>query len=141
VTLVLPARWSGRGPAPVARAADEPRRLRPTGRWRPRTTVAVRVPDPERLRALVRAAGAPLVSTSANRSGAAPPTHLVAAAALWGTRVDAVWDPDGELKAAAARSPRGDAAPRASTLVDLAVWPPQVLRAGDTPPPPWDDIA
>lgn len=91
-------------------------------------TVACRVPALPALRALVRAAGGPLVSTSANRSGEPPCATLEAAVALLGDRVDAVltgW-----------RSEAGVAA-GASALIDLAGWPPRLLRPGPVPPPAW----
>ena len=93
-------------------------------------TIACRVPAPPELRALVRAAGGPLVSTSANRSGEAPCATLEAAAALLGDRVDAVlegWLPEGA-------TPAGP-----SALLDLSDWPPRLLRPGPCPPPPWGE--
>lgn len=91
-------------------------------------TVACRVPAPEALRALVLAAGGPLVSTSANRAGEPPCATLEAAVALLGDRVDAVLE--GWLPPAAT-------APGPSALIDLAAWPPRLLRPGPCPPPGW----
>ena len=53
-------------------------------------TVAVRVPGHDQARALCRAAGATLVSTSANRAGEPAPTTEEAARAAMGDRVDFV---------------------------------------------------
>ena len=94
-------------------------------------TVACRVPAPPALRALVLAAGGPLVSTSANRTGEAPCPTLDAAVALLGDQVDAVlegWLPESAMP------------PGPSALLDLAVWPPRLLRPGPCPPPAWGAI-
>ena len=89
-------------------------------------TVAIRVPRPRGLRALLAAVGLPLVSTSVNRAGEAPVTDLEHAARLFADGVDGVFDP-------------GDPAPAepatASGLIDLTVWPPRVLRDGPETPP------
>ena len=85
------------------------------------STIAVRCDDHPIARALVHLFGRPIVSTSANRSGAAPPSHLdevcpevaEAAAAVWGPPF-----PDG----------------RPSTLVDLCVDAPRILREGRVSP-------
>ena len=53
-----------------------------------RDTVAVRVPDHAQARALARAFGGAIVSTSANRSGAAPARTAGAVAETLGNRVD-----------------------------------------------------
>jgi len=93
-------------------------------------TVAVRVPDRPRLAALLVAAGGPVVSTSANRSGEAPARTLAEAEARLGDLVDAVHDPgDGPA-----------AADSASAVVDLTVWPPRLLRPGPLPPPEAGDL-
>jgi L-threonylcarbamoyladenylate synthase len=86
-------------------------------------TVAVRVPALALTRALCAAAG-PLVATSANRSGEPPPAtcgeavRQVGAAAL--LALDA-----------------GPGHPLASTIVDLSVAEPRLLRAGAVP---WEDV-
>ncbi len=89
--------------------------------------MAVRVPDRPLLAALLRrSAGAPVVSTSANRSGEEPATTLAEAEARLG---------DGWTRS----SIRGDgpsAAGTASALLDLTVWPPRLLRPGPAAPPP-----
>ncbi len=94
-------------------------------------TVACRVPASPELRALVLAAGGPLASTSANRTGEPPCPTLEEAAGLLGERVDAVlvdWLPE-------AATPPGP-----SALLDLSVWPPRLLRRGPCPPPPAGEI-
>jgi L-threonylcarbamoyladenylate synthase len=85
--------------------------------------IAVRVPDLELTRALCRRVG-PLVSTSANRAGGSPPISCADA-------LEAV----GAAAALALDAGRGQAL--ASTIVDLTVTPPQLLRAGAVA---WDDI-
>lgn len=75
LTLVLPAR-PGLAPAVAAGTA----------------TVGVRVPGSEIARALARAAGGPLVSTSANLSGAPPPARPEELSAELRARVDHVLD-------------------------------------------------
>lgn len=110
-TLVLPA--GPTAPAAATRGGD---------------TVAVRVPAPAGLRELIAEAGGALVSTSANLAGRPPETDLDAAAALCGEAVDVVADLDWD-----AGSPDAGA----STLLDLTVWPPVVLRPGAQAPPDW----
>jgi len=83
-------------------------------------TIAVRVPDMAPLRELILAVGVPLVSTSANRTGAAPAPNLTAAERDLGAEVDGVWGadhPDGIV-------------PVPSALVNLTVAPFRVLRRG-----------
>lgn len=75
LTLVLPAR-PGLAPAVAAGTA----------------TVGVRVPGSEIARALARAAGGPLVSTSANLSGAPPPARPEELSVELRARVDHVLD-------------------------------------------------
>jgi L-threonylcarbamoyladenylate synthase len=82
-------------------------------------TVAVRVPDHPRTRALIRAAGCPLIGTSANRAGEPPATTAQEAVAALGTVVDVILD--------GGPSPVG----RPSTVLDLSAPPvARVLRAG-----------
>ena len=91
-------------------------------------TVAVRVPRAAGLVRLLKLAGVPLVSTSANRSGEEPALTLAEAETRYGGEVDGVFDPgDGGN----ATGP----APRASALIDLGTWPPRVLREGPEPAP------
>ncbi len=86
-------------------------------------TVAVRVPDLELARALCRGAG-PLVSTSANRAGEAPPLTCAEAMAAVGA-------------AAALALDAGPGRPVASTVVDLTSRPARLLRGGAVP---WDEV-
>lgn len=55
-------------------------------------TVAIRVPDHAGTRALLKAAGAPLATTSANLSGKPPAVTGARAGVLFGGRVDVLWD-------------------------------------------------
>jgi L-threonylcarbamoyladenylate synthase len=81
-------------------------------------TVAVRVPDHSLVRELCRRLGAPLAATSANRHGQpAPVTADETEAALRG-RIPLLLD--------GGRCTGG----LASTVVDLSVWPPVILRPG-----------
>lgn len=92
--------------------------------------IALRVPAVAILREAIAAATGPLVSTSANRKGLPAAIDLAAAAEEFGSKVDAIWQPS------LAGWPEGTAAP--SSLIDLRVWPPQILRRGLLPPPPFD---
>ncbi len=92
---------------------------------RARGTVAIRVPGRADLRQLVMAAGGPLASTSANRAGEPALADLDAAVAGFGDAVDGSW------AGVEAPGPPGTA----SALVDLAAWPPRVLRPGPLPLP------
>lgn len=81
-------------------------------------TVAVRVPDHDAVRALIRAAGAPLATTSANLSGEASPVTAVEVAAQLAGRVPLILD----------GGPCTGGAP--STVLDLARGEPVILREG-----------
>jgi L-threonylcarbamoyladenylate synthase len=81
-------------------------------------TVAVRVPDHDLARALIRAAGAPLAATSANLSGQPSPVTAQEVVAQLGARIPQVLD--------GGRCPGG----AASTVVDLTGPAPVVLRPG-----------
>lgn len=97
----------------------------------PQGTVAIRVPAPAALRDLIRAAGFPLVSTSANLTGRPPCRDLAAARTAFGALVDGAWG--------WSRAP-GDPAAVAgvpSALIDVTCWPPVVRRSGPLPPPGW----
>jgi L-threonylcarbamoyladenylate synthase len=87
-------------------------------------TVAVRVPRSTLARSLCTAAGGPLVSTSANPSGAAGPETCLEAVA-------------GVGKWAALALDGGRGAPAPSTIVDLSGELPRLLRAG---PITWTDV-
>jgi len=80
-------------------------------------TVAVRIPDLDLARALMRLTG-PLAATSANRSGQPSPVTAEDVMAQLGGRIAAVLD--GGL------CPGGVP----STVVDCVAWPPCVLRQG-----------
>ena len=85
-------------------------------------TVAVRIPDCDVTRALIRAVGAPLAATSANLSGVSPALTASDAAAMLGDAVALILDNG--------RSPGGEA----STVVDATVSPPRILRTGPLAP-------
>jgi len=101
LTLVVPK--AARVPAEVTAGSD---------------TVAVRIPDHELARALIRAAGAPLATTSANLSGGASPATAEEVAAQLGDRIALILD--------------GGRCPGrvASTVLDLTGPAPRILRAG-----------
>lgn len=81
-------------------------------------TVAVRVPDHALTLALLRALEAPLAATSANLSGEPPPDTAEGVLAQLEGRIDLILD--------GGRCPGGVS----STVVDLTVDPPAVLREG-----------
>ena len=84
-------------------------------------TVGLRQPDDELARALIRECGGVLAVTSANRHGEPPATSAVEVAAAFGEQVAAeMLVLDGGLREGGA----------ASTVVDLTVEPPVVLREG-----------
>jgi L-threonylcarbamoyladenylate synthase len=82
------------------------------------TTVAVRVPDHELARALIRAAGAPLATTSANLSGQPSPVTAQEVVAQLGCRISLVLD-GGPCRGGVA-----------STVVDMTGHAPSILRPG-----------
>jgi L-threonylcarbamoyladenylate synthase len=86
-------------------------------------TVAVRVPALALARRLCQAAG-PLISTSANRAGAPPPSTCAEAVAGVGT-------------AAALALDAGPGSRVASTIVDLTGTPPRLVRSGAVA---WADV-
>lgn len=79
-------------------------------------TISLRVPAHALLRELLATTG-PLATTSANRHGEPPAATAQEVEATLGGEVDAVLD-------------GGPAAGLASTIIDLSVTPPRVLRAG-----------
>src|SRR5207249_3738192 len=81
-------------------------------------TVGVRLPAHATARALVRALGAPVTAPSANPTGAEPPTTAGAVLAHFGDALDLVLD--------GGPTPGG----AASTVVDVTVDPPRVIRQG-----------
>jgi L-threonylcarbamoyladenylate synthase len=86
-------------------------------------TLAVRVPALGLARRLCQAAG-PLISTSANRAGAPPPTTCQEAGASVGS-------------AAALALDAGPGSQVASTIVDLTGTPPRLVRSGAVA---WADV-
>lgn len=81
-------------------------------------TVAVRIPDLELARSLIRAVGAPLATTSANLSGAPSPVTAQEAGAQLDRRVAMILD--------GGRCSGGVA----STVVDVTGAVPRILRSG-----------
>ena len=82
-------------------------------------TVAVRVPDHQVVRALLAALSAPLAATSANLSGQPAPDTARGVLAQLDGRIDLLLD--------GGTCPGGVA----STVVDLTVSPPRILRVGE----------
>jgi protein-tyrosine phosphatase len=87
-------------------------------------TAAFRVPAHVALLQLLSTVDAPVVSTSANRTGEPPLGSAAAIAAVFGPEVAAI-----VLERPPDRPP-GRALRRASTLADFTTWPPAVRRAG-----------
>ncbi len=85
-------------------------------------TVAVRIPDDRIARALIRAAGTPLVGPSANLSGRPSPTRAQHVAADLRDRIDLILD--------GGRTHLGIE----STVMDMTVSPPALLRFGAIAP-------
>jgi len=81
-------------------------------------TVALRVPDHDLVRAIVRALGEPLTGTSANRAGAPPPVSAHEVASQMGEMGDLIID-GGPCQARLE-----------STVVDITRDVPEVLREG-----------
>jgi len=79
-------------------------------------TVGVRIPDDEWLCDFLRTSG-PLVAPSANRAGEEPATTASEAQDVFGNRVDFVID-------------RGEKKGDPSTLLDISVDPPVIVRSG-----------
>ena len=84
-----------------------------------RDFVAVRLPDHPLCLELVVKVGRPLAVTSANRSGQPSPTTAEEVAAQLGGRIPLILD-DGPT-----------VTPHPSSIVDMSVWPPRLLRKGD----------
>lgn len=81
-------------------------------------TVALRLPDDELLRSLMREIGQPLYSTSVNRAGERPLSVIADIVAALGPLVDLIVD----------AGDRGEGI--ASTIVDLTALPGRVVRQG-----------
>lgn len=84
-------------------------------------TVGVRISSHPIASALARAAGGPIVATSANRSGAPAPVTAAEVERAMGAEVEMILD---------GGATRGGLA---STVLDLTVDPPRVVRAGAVP--------
>lgn len=95
-----------------------PRRMDLPANLSPNSNIAVRMPDHDVARALIRAAGGAVATTSANLSGAPAARDAGEALRALHGRVAAVVD--------AGPAPHGIA----STIVDCTVDPPQILRRG-----------
>lgn len=87
----------------------------------PGRTIAVRIPPPPWLRALVRELGEPLTATSANRAGEKETADPDEVSALFGGRIDLLVD----------GGPTPGGLP--STIVDLCGARPRILRQGAIP--------
>jgi L-threonylcarbamoyladenylate synthase len=105
--------WPGPLTLVVPRAARVPVEVTAGG-----DSVAVRVPDHDLARALIRASGAPLAATSANLSGQASPVTAQEVAAQLGERIALILD--------GGRCPGGVP----STILDLTQPQPRILRPG-----------
>jgi L-threonylcarbamoyladenylate synthase len=105
--------WPGPLTLVVPRAAPVPDEVTSGG-----ASVAVRVPDHVVARALIREAGAPLATTSANLSGCPSPTTAHEVSAQLAGRIAMILD--------GGRCPGGVA----STVVDLTGGSPVILRPG-----------
>ena len=105
--------WPGPLTLVVPRAVRVPEEVTAGG-----DTVAVRVPDHNLARALIRAAGAPLATTSANLSEQANPVTAQEVAAQLGERIALILD--------GGRCPGGVP----STILDLTQPQPRILRPG-----------
>ncbi len=99
-------------------------------------TIGLRMPDDARALALIRAAGAPLATTSANPSGTpAPRTFSEVDSALAARAAAVVWEGGGEDAFGIARGAGAESAPSgcASTVLDCTTAPPRILREGAIP--------
>ena len=85
-------------------------------------TAAFRVPAHPRVRALLAKLGAPVLSTSVNRTGRAVRRREAEIEAVFGSETDLWFCRDRGLEA---RAPGPG-----STLVDCTSWPPRLLRRG-----------
>ena len=105
--------WPG-GLTIVMRKAEEFRSLALAGQ----KTVALRVPDHDLVREIIRRLGGPITGTSANRAGAPPPLSAAEVALQMGDMVSLIVD--------GGRCRQG----RESTVVDITEDGPKILRAG-----------
>lgn len=86
-----------------------------------RPSVGVRMPDHPVALALIRETGGPIIATSANMSGKPEPKTAEEATAYLGRKVGVIID----------SGPARFGAP--STVVDVTVTPPRIIRAGAVP--------
>ncbi|MFW5941769.1 MAG: L-threonylcarbamoyladenylate synthase [bacterium] len=84
----------------------------------PNENVALRLPDSDIARAIIRQAGGAVATTSANRSGEAPACNAQEALAALGGRVAAIVD-GGQVEHGVP-----------STIVDCTTTPPRIVRRG-----------
>jgi L-threonylcarbamoyladenylate synthase len=105
--------WPGALTLVVPRGARVPLEVTSGG-----DTVAVRIPNHDLTRALIRLAGAPLATTSANISGGPSPVTAEEVAAQLAGRISMILD--------GGRCPGG----AASTVVDVTGPAPRILRPG-----------
>ena len=85
--------------------------------------IGIRIPDAPWLREWVRASGRFLVSTSANAAGEPPMTDALTVRETWFDRVDLL-----------VLGPSFPSPPIPSTIVDVTVDPPRIVRAGSLSP-------
>ena len=113
---LMEAFWPGPLTLVLLAGDDLPSRLLGGGH-----TVGVRVSSHPVAAALARAAGGPIVATSANRSGAPPPSTAVEALEALGDTVSLILD-GGPTQGG-----------NSSTVLDLTVDPPRLIRSGAIP--------
>ena len=102
----------------------------------PEGTIGLRMPRPRRRVDLIRAAGAPLATTSANPSGAPAPRCLAEVDGALAARAGAVVGEGGDEDASGLTRGAGagsGASGRASTVLDCVSAPPRILREGAIP--------
>ncbi|HSM57631.1 MAG TPA: L-threonylcarbamoyladenylate synthase [Candidatus Sulfomarinibacteraceae bacterium] len=104
--------WPGALTIIVPRRPDLPPSLSPN------ENIALRIPDSEVARAIIRHAGGAVATTSANRSGEAPARNAQEALSALGGLVAAIVD----------GGPVAHGVP--STIVDCTTTPPRILRRG-----------
>ncbi|MBR5271922.1 MAG: threonylcarbamoyl-AMP synthase [Clostridia bacterium] len=105
--------WSGALTMVLERADSVPSKISAGS-----PTVALRMPDNDISRAIIRKSGVPIVATSANRSGSPSPTTLAHVLDDMSGRVSAVVD-GGELELGIE-----------STVINMLCTPPKILRLG-----------
>lgn len=96
-------------------------------------TVAIRVPAVPSLCTLLLEVGFPLVSTSANLTGKPPIQDLSKAYYEFREDIDGAWEPVDKKE-----NSEKDEFLLPSSLINLSVWPPKILRKGSQDPPAVD---